>query len=186
MLTACPLRHTPRRLPVAVASIRSVVLAGLCFAVGVGNVHAFDTGHHSDLTREALIEAGFAPDAIRAAQVLNWLTDYYSNQPGAGLEAELAKLHFDNLADYDAVARYWSHLVANTRAEVQSAASDDDPLRLLAVLGISLHVVQDFYTHSNWPERFPRASGDPFRSETWFSGSSVGADHRTEDGCLSR
>ena len=35
---------------------------------------------------------------------------------------------------------------------VRRTAEPPDPLEVMAVLGISLHAVQDFYTHSNWVE----------------------------------
>lgn len=61
--------------------------------------NAFDTSHHSDLTREALIDLGFSNTAVEVSQVENWLVDYYSNRE-AGVEdsinAECDKLHADN------------------------------------------------------------------------------------------
>jgi hypothetical protein len=139
-----------------------------------------DTGHHADLTRDALQEAGFQPDAIRIVQMANWLTAFYSSVPSVGLNtnfaeirAEVEKLHFDNidgkLADTDSVARYWSHLTKNTHDAVKQAATDGNALKLLTVLGISLHAPQDFYSHSNWVEMHPRAENGPLRTETWFT-----------------
>ena len=46
-----------------------------CAALG------FDTGPHFDLTRAVLSERGFADDAVKVAQLENWLTDYYSTTP---------------------------------------------------------------------------------------------------------
>ena len=173
------LRESAAR-PGSVWWVLSVLVLLACPAeVALGS----DTGHHADLTRDALQEAGFHPDAIRMVQVTNWLTDFYSNLPTFGLNtdfaeirAEVEKLHFDNreaddgkLADFDSISRYWSHLTKNTRDAVRKAATDDDPLMLLSVLGISLHAVQDFYSHSNWVEKHPRAANAPYRTETWFS-----------------
>jgi hypothetical protein len=64
-----------------------------------GSAHAFDTGHHADLTGEALAEVGMSNTAIQICQVENWLVDYYSVSPNSsdGIVREVAKLHADNL-----------------------------------------------------------------------------------------
>ncbi len=139
-------------------------------AFGVmGGARAFDTGHHADLTREAMAEFGMSNDAIGVAQVENWLVDYYSNQPTAGLEDELGRLHFDNLDTTDKVRNYWWRLTINTRSAVRAAAIGHDPLKVVALTGMSLHAVQDFYTHSNWVE-MQRAAANPanYSTRTWF------------------
>ena len=43
----------------------------------------------------------------------------------------------------------------------REARDENDPAKLLTVLGVSLHQVQDFYTHTNWmePGRHPRRGG---------------------------
>ena len=145
------------------------VSAAVCVILLNCNAFAFDTGHHFDLTRDALLEAGFGDEAIKSAQIVNWLTDYYSEQPFVKLRDQLKHLHFDNLGDYDAVARYWGRLTANTRTAIAQAAIEGKTLEVIGLLGISLHAVQDFYSHSNWAETFPKNAGDAFRSETWFS-----------------
>ena len=176
-----PSRHesVAGREPVRWIPVALILLASLA-----ETAPGSDTGHHADLTRDALQEAGFQRDAIRVVQVSNWLTDYYSNQPLAGInqnigeiKAEVEKLHFDSreaaaakLTDFDSISRYWAHLSKNTHDAVQKAATANDPLMLLSVLGISLHAVQDFYSHTNWVEKHPpQAANAPFRTETWFS-----------------
>jgi hypothetical protein len=130
-----------------------------------------DTGHHSDLTREALRAEGFQDNAIKVVQVENWLTDYYSNSPTSPdqLKAALDLLHFDNLFSTEAIRNYTGKLILNTKAAAQQAATAGDQLKLLTVLGVSLHAIQDFYSHSNWAETHPRAAGGPFRTETFFT-----------------
>lgn len=64
-------------------------LCTLVLAFG-GSAFAFDTGHHVDLTREVLAEFGLNDTAIRAAQVGNWLVDYYSSSPTAFGDVETA------------------------------------------------------------------------------------------------
>ena len=40
---------------------------------------AYDTGPHSDITRDAMRAEGFRDDAIGVAQVNNWFVDLYEN-----------------------------------------------------------------------------------------------------------
>ena len=70
---------------------------------------AFDTGYHFDLTRSVLTEHGFSDQAIKVAQVENWLTDYYASSPTMRSAArdDLEKLHFDNLFSSNETTRYW-------------------------------------------------------------------------------
>jgi hypothetical protein len=119
---------------------------------------AFDSGYHADLTRATLRDFGFEPSAIEIAQVENWLTDYYSNSPTSpqAVKEQLVKLHFDNLFNSKEVTWYWSRLSQNTINAAKQAATDDDPHRMLTILAISLHAVQDFYSHSNWCDAHPR------------------------------
>ncbi|MBV9217460.1 MAG: hypothetical protein JO053_14935 [Acidobacteria bacterium] len=141
----------------------------LMIAVQCGIAVGFDTGPHFDLTQAVLSERGFGDDAIKITQVENWLTDYYSSSPtiAGSKRDELEKLHFDNLFTTDQVINYWSQLINNVRTETQNAARQDDPLAALTVLGIALHAVQDFYSHSNWVETHPRPSDGTYRTDTY-------------------
>ena len=132
---------------------------------------SFDTGYHSDLTRAALQEHGLGETAIRVAQVENWLVDYYSNSPTApaAVKEELVKLHFDNLYSTKEVTWYWGWLGNNTLEAARNAALQEDQHRLISILAISLHAVQDFYSHSNWADTHPR-TGAGYRSESFLSG----------------
>ncbi|BDI30642.1 hypothetical protein CCAX7_26930 [Capsulimonas corticalis] len=155
-----------RAAPVAIVG----VLALIC---GATPSHAFDTGPHHDLTRDALDREGFGNTAIKIAQVDNWYTDYFSDVHPV-LQDYARQLHFDNTPTIHnsatwQVGNYWSHLTTNTRTALQQAAQQNDPLKGLAVLGVSLHTVQDFYSHSNWVEAHPKAPHAAFRTETWFN-----------------
>lgn len=136
---------------------------------------AFDTGPHYDLTRDALQDEGFGNTAIQVVQVQNWLTDYYSNSPTSPDKNAFDHLHFDNLTDTNMVRNYWARITINTRNAIQQAARENDPLKALTVLGVSLHAVQDFYTHSNWVETHPR-SGGAYRTDTWFTSTPPAGD----------
>jgi len=150
------------------------------FSVLTNCSSAFDTGHHLDLTRAALAspEVGFDTTAVTVVQVENWLVDWYSNSitSPSEIKAHAVHLHFDSLHEEnlllesrDSLDRYWRRLAANTKQEVIEATTNQDAVKLLAVLGASLHCVQDFYTHTDWVETHPRQPGQPYRTDLWFS-----------------
>lgn len=131
---------------------------------------AFDTGHHLDLTREALGAHGMSQDAIDQVCVANWSVDYYSYSGTApGTEAELQKLHFDNLYTQAEVESYWRRITLNLKAAIEQASADRNATHLLALTGATLHATQDFYAHSNWCETHPRTAADSYRTETWYT-----------------
>src|ERR1043165_1142353 len=146
---------------------------------------AFDTGRHTDLTRNALLREGFNDDAINIVTVDNWLTDLYSATPSSLLSSEFVReiypktggqiviksytseLHFDNLFDNRQIEIYWRRLISNTQKAIAAKAGPKPDIpALLAILGMSLHAVQDFYSHSNWVQRY--GSTDNFASKTWL------------------
>ncbi len=115
---------------------------------------AFDTAPHANITEQAMSLTGYNRPAADAVQVENWLTDYYTSSPTfpKSQQCYLEKLHFDDVftdADVDA---YWDTLLRNTLAAAAKAKADNDIVEFYVVLGVSLHVVQDFYAHSNWVE----------------------------------
>lgn len=142
---------------------------------------AFDTGPHTDTTRDALAAEGFGKTASDIASVGNWFIDFYSNAsdiPHSGHSAwhkELlgeafgsrehwsqavvdaaSNLHFDSrFKEYKDVAGLdaeWRRLVRTTGALARSARDRRNPLDLLLTIGMSLHPLGDFYSHSNWIE----------------------------------
>jgi len=152
--------------------LTKAVVALSLLAGALAPAHAFDTGHHADLTREALSEFGCNNTAIKIAQVENWLVDYYTNAPAASIH-DLERLHFDNLRSPGQIRNYWCHLTDHTLKAIQKAAKDDQPLKVLALLGMSLHAVQDFYTHSNWVE-VQGAGKAAYDMTTYFDSPNVG------------
>jgi hypothetical protein len=172
---------------------------------GAPSAGAFDTGPHFDITRDALTAEGFGDRSIQYVQVSNWFVDLYENAESvpfsghAGFFKELvggALLNFGEWPEHDVKAADQSHFdgtsggFSNTAqltnewdrlrravgALSREARDANDPQMLLTVLGISLHQVQDFYSHTNWLE----PDGDPLRdgpgwaakgwgsSPTWF------------------
>ena len=84
--------------------------------------------------------------------------------------------HFDAtnkvLSNSAALTAEWSRLQRSVGALVRETK---DPVQLLSVIGISLHQVQDFYSHTNWLEssgasgQGPDWTADGFgRTPTWF------------------
>jgi hypothetical protein len=136
----------------------------------IGQCFAFGTGSHFDLTRTVLAEHGFRDTPIEIVQVENWLTDYYSTTPTYGDKhrATLEKLHFDNLFNDEQVSAYWAIVLRNLKSSTEKAAEKNDPLSMLVTLGMGLHAVQDFYSHSNWAELNPPHDSGEFRGDTYM------------------
>lgn len=145
------------------------LLSLLLVSLAVG----FDTAPHYDLTQAVLTEGGFDSGAIKIVQVQNWMTDYYTTAPalGSGNRREqkwLEQLHCDNLETAAQVKQYLGQFLHNLKSAAEQAAQKNQPLDTLTILGMSLHVVQDFYAHSNWVELHPRTD-DAYRTETFLS-----------------
>ncbi len=141
----------------------------LAMAMLAAPAWAFDTAPHATITEQAMTMAGYNRAAANVVQVENWLTDYYTSAPTfpKSQQCTLEKLHFDDVftnADIDA---YWKTLLKNTLAAAIKAKADNDYIEYYVVLGVSLHVVQDFYAHSNWVESsgFP---GPGFDTTTYW------------------
>lgn len=150
----------------------TVFAAALAAALGLAAApaRAFDTGHHSDLTREAMQVEGYGDAPVRVVQLQNWLVDYYSNRP-LGPKDQANTLHFDNLFTADQIRNYTGRFKTNARTLIQQAAKNRDAVKVLTIMGMTLHGVQDFYSHSNWAELHPRAAGAPYRTETFWGGA---------------
>jgi hypothetical protein len=167
----------------------AVAVFAFVFALGLsaGPVSAFDTGPHASITEDVMRSLGFSGSAADATQVENWLTDYYTSTPtiGSGPQCMLEKLHFDDVFSTSAIRNYWANLTANTKVAAKKAESDNDVVEFLTVMGMSLHVVQDFYSHSNWVEQ---RGVDPnrYKTKTWFEESSPSGSLVTGwyDNCL--
>lgn len=164
----------PRRCGVLLAMVTALVAAP--------PAGAFDSGPHGDITIDAMRAEGFGMPAAEVGQVDNYLVDFYSqasNNPFSGHSGQLIPIvggasiftlehwpaaavdaaslsHFDGanrgLDTTEGVVAEWGRLRRSTYRLVQSAKVTRDPLDLLAAIGMSLHEVQDFYSHSNWVE----------------------------------
>jgi hypothetical protein len=163
------------------------------------SLHAVDHKWHVLATLKAMQENGFSEDARLLAQFTNFLVDFYAvvDEFAPKIEAvvreqfyknlgesgklriapdDVARLHFDNLSGNDQFVVQWRLLERNTvnalkkYATLGSVKPGFRPIVLLTITGISLHVLQDFYTHSNWVDecfktsRWVNAKVNP----TWF------------------
>jgi hypothetical protein len=174
--------------------LASAVLIVLCAPARLAL--AFDTWWHAEATRHGVAANGFSADARLATQVTNYLTDFHTvaadkiggfeglfrrlpggrpqNAPTATRfdAQDMDRLHFDALFSTAEIEAQWAALEANTKAALRKYAADASvkpgfrPVVLLTILGASLHMVQDFYSHSNWVNEFvKRSPGSPV--PTW-------------------
>ncbi|MGH8501875.1 MAG: hypothetical protein ACREVE_05270 [Gammaproteobacteria bacterium] len=130
--------------------------------------------HHPAMSFDAALAAGFSEPA--AASVA-WSSDYidsylynalwWASRPGPArliisiaTAPELGKLHFDDLVTTEQVRATWDQLLQGTFAAVVWAMQHGDVAAAHNAVGVSLHAIQDFYSHSNWldaPERREQA-----------------------------
>lgn len=160
---------------------RFLVLLSLLLGLQISTTAlAFDAGHHYDLSFDAATHQGLDASSAVIVAFDNLLIDYYTSQPILGLGKELDKLHFDNLTTTDLVRTYWSRLTINTKSAVQEAARENNPRKILALIGYSLHAVQDFYTHSNWADIL--GAGDYLQASTYFNTPPSATETRLRSG----
>ena len=164
----------------AVAALTAVALLAAPAAAS-----AFDTGPHSDITRDALTAEGFGATAADVVVVNNWFVDLYSNSskiPQSG-HADTAvsvlgaffendenwpqavldgadRMHFDSsiwdVANVGKAQQEWDRLQRSTTQLLRSIKSVNGPnkeIQVLSTIGMGLHSLQDFYSHSNWIEQ---------------------------------
>jgi len=141
----------------------------LLFFLTITPLKGFDTGHHWELTSQVMREMGFSDDARQTACVSNWMLDYYSSSPTGSKQVrdDLSKLHADNLYDSKMAGDYLATFSANARtALIEAASGPANDREVLMLLGAVIHVVQDVYSHSNWPEQFTTPS--TLSNHTWY------------------
>ena len=191
-----------RRVARAVSRRGAILVGGLLAAVlAAGPAAAYDTGPHFDMTRDALAAEGFGEKAIQIAQVTNWMIDFYENaetNPFSGHTGTLKIIvggaifnreHWDNnvvksadRSHFDqteggfpttaAVSAEWLRLQRNVGRIAREARDKNDPQMLDAIIGMSLHQVEDFYSHTNWLEPSgpdPLRRGPGWQAQGWGS-----------------
>ncbi len=89
----------------------------------------------------------------------SWLNQWVSGARHLHFDYELHDLDHPRLGTTAGIDKEWQRLMYLTRQWTRYAGQKNDPMRLMAVIGISLHAVQDFYAHSNWVEARVSAFG---------------------------
>ena len=128
---------------------------------------AFDTWWHAECTRKAMVANGFSSDARLAVQMSNYITDFLAAKDdeieklvGGKLKFErdlsYKFMHFDAIYTNEHIEQNWQLLYDNTVRLLKNYATVNTVkpgFRLIVffnIIGASLHIVQDFYSHSNW------------------------------------
>lgn len=134
----------------------------LVFSVNLLKIsYAFFLGYHYDLIREVMRKEGFSKDAFSVSLLGNSYVDifqvkeveYIINDNFCRVSKKLVNfLHFDGLYNEYLIDAYFRQLIFNTYNAVYEKAIKNDKLGLLLIIGISMHIIQDFYAHSNWVE----------------------------------
>ncbi|MGH2958733.1 MAG: CARDB domain-containing protein [Solirubrobacterales bacterium] len=143
--------------------------------------NAFDTAPHGDMTESAMRDEGFNLNAATIGRVDNWFMDMYGtsgSNPYSGHAPVLNELlggayfarehwskqlidssyhsHFDstipNAGTVVGSSDEWDRIRSQVYWTTQSLKQEQDPHGLLALIGMSLHTVQDFYAHTNFSE----------------------------------
>lgn len=171
--------------------------------LALGDLHEGGPWHHAEMTRAACRAVGFSANPTldngttadddhardAAAEVIAWHADYidsYLYNPffwaAGGVDRlkvalasydELCKLHFDDLYGSDAIERAWSRYYGGTVCGLMWAAERGDVAAGRHILGVALHAVQDFYSHSNWVD-------DPARRNVTYSDYAFTSDGRSK------
>ncbi len=171
----------------------TVVLAAMALLGAAAPARAYDSGPHAEATEDAMRSEGFGGTAVGVARVNNWFVDIYEqadSNPFSGhggfwkrllagaldtedwpddLVAAAGRSHFDSststLFNSAGVTNEWNRLRRAVWTLAREARDKGDPAQLLAVLGMSVHQVQDFYTHTNWVE--PAGGVESFDGPDW-------------------
>jgi len=129
---------------------------------------------HEDMTVNSLLKQGYDVSAAKKAAVGNLLIDVYFNMP-VSLSAvklgprnsECARFHFDNLLTPKDVRDNWGLLQRSAEEAFRESAKKCDCKLILLKMGVILHAVQDFYSHSNWVEQWDKNGYEVSRIPTW-------------------
>lgn len=155
----------------------------LCAFLYVKECRAFDTWWHAECTRKAMVANGFSGDARLATQVSNYFTDYLSvandyMQEYVGdklpiqTDGSFKFMHFDAIFSTADLERNWQLLFDNTVAclkKYNAPGATKPGFRLIVfynIIGATLHIVQDFYSHSSWVNLYMAKKTSPI--PTWY------------------
>jgi CARDB protein/PLAT/LH2 domain-containing protein len=137
-------------------------------AEGFGRAGA-DVGMINNWFVDYYTNPGKNPYSGHASALIGWTRFGLDHETWLNVWVEGARrMHFDSesrlpgmpdLSNTAGIDKEWKRLMFLTRQWVQYAGRQQDPVQVMAVLGISLHAVQDFYSHSNWVENLAATPG---------------------------
>jgi hypothetical protein len=164
-----------KKLPVLIcgAALLSSVPAAHSFS---GEDPAFgNPWHHNEMSAKAARSSGWSSGAASSMAWANDYLDSYLYNPvwwGQGgldrykmskaLANEMKKLHFDDLFTTPQINLMWRRYTTHTLAALLWAKEKNDVAAAQHIVGVSLHALQDFYSHSNWIDAPDR------RKQTYF------------------
>jgi hypothetical protein len=139
--------------------------------------------YHQELSEAAALATGWSTGAAAELGRHASGVDLYNYHPVWRLSggwsrwqaARLARpllnnIHFDNLASTAEIAEVWQRTVAGTLVGIEWAAQQDQVAAARQLIGVSLHSIQDFYSHSTWID-------DPVRREKgWLESGGSAAE----------
>ncbi len=163
--------------------IRIVGLIGMFMVAS--SAHAYIVEGHVEATQVGLQAAGFGKGARNLAQISNYQVDYMQNKPKWASNDKNDKItdtsdhfHFQGYPNAVAIADGLAWLERASKAVLAEAKQEGSAEKVLNVLGITLHMIQDLYTHSNIPETdwtpllgFPMITVESLPSEVWMHSS---------------
>ena len=82
----------------------------------------------------------------------DWRFQWIEGAQRMHFDAEWRRAEMPDLRSIAGIEHEWRRLRFIARRQLRYAGEREDPYLLLAVIGSSLHSVQDFYAHSNWVE----------------------------------
>jgi hypothetical protein len=150
--------------------------------------------YHQSITEQAALAVGWSAGAARE---LGWNAlgvDLYAYHPiwrlqggprrlrgGRMAAPALARVHFDNLASTSEITEVWHRLVGGTLVGLRWAAERDDVSAARQLVGVALHAIQDFYSHSTWIDEPGRRELTFLEMHGW-AGGPAGAPAGNEPG----
>lgn len=158
-----------------------MLLSCIAALVAAPTARAFDTGPHGDMTESAMFDEGFRLNAATIGRVNNWFMDMYGtagSNPYSGHAPVINELlggslgsrehwkknvtesalhsHFDSTIPNAGITKgssdEWDRIRSQVYWLTKELQKQQDALGLLTLIGMSAHIVQDFYSHTNFSE----------------------------------
>ncbi|MBN2735775.1 MAG: hypothetical protein JXR70_02260 [Spirochaetales bacterium] len=137
--------------------------------MSVTSAFSFSMGYHFMLIRDTMMDNNLSLDAYSMALAANGYTDIFQVEETEWLVDDdfcqeskklVENLHHDQFDSFERIDTYMRQLMKNLRSALEINIVNDEPMGVLMNMGVSLHILQDFYAHSNWAElNFPDLTG---------------------------